>query len=111
MAQRRYVESQKRSTRREFSLDAYFHTEANALPAGISSPSKHFMRAERTELVESALTRLPEHYQQIIELRHRHALPFDAIARQLELSPDAARQRWTWAIRRLQKELRAADVI
>jgi RNA polymerase sigma-70 factor (ECF subfamily) len=109
--QRRYIAAKKRSARREVSLDGYFLPEANSIPADISSPSNHCMRGELKELVEAALARLPQRYQLIINLRHRQAHSFEEVARRLKLSSPAARQLWSRAISRLQKDLHAAEII
>jgi RNA polymerase sigma-70 factor (ECF subfamily) len=110
-AKRRYLDAQKRSVYRELSLHGYFYPLADALPADTSTPSCHVMHEELTQLFESALARLPDHYREIITLRHRERLPFDKIARQLDITPDTARQRWLRAIQHLQKELGAAEII
>jgi RNA polymerase sigma-70 factor (ECF subfamily) len=109
--QRRYIETAKRTTYREVSLNGSFQPIAEILPADVISPSKHCMRGELAEIVNAALARLPDRYREVINLRHRHALPFDDVARRLEITSQAARQVWTRAIQRLQKELRAAELI
>jgi RNA polymerase sigma-70 factor (ECF subfamily) len=110
-AQRRHLESQKRAAHREFSLTRYLYDSSDTLASNKSSPSNHLMQGELKQLVESAIARLPDHYQQVIHLRHRQALSFADVARHLSTTPDAARQLWTRAIKQMQKELRADEVL
>lgn len=109
--QRRYVEAEKRSARREVPLQNYLYRIANTPSTSAPSPSSHFLRDELVHIVQAALARLPKQYQLVIDLRHRQALPFDEVARQLNTSSPAARQLWSRAIQRLRTELRAAEVI
>jgi RNA polymerase sigma-70 factor (ECF subfamily) len=109
--QRRYVQAAKRSVRREVSLEDFIRLGSDAVTVDAMSPSKHFMRGELKGLVEDALARLPARYRQVIDLRHRQALAFEEVAQRLEITSQAARQLWTRAIKRLQKELRAAEMV
>ena len=57
------------------------------------------------EALNKALSRLPERYLRVIELRHHDQLPFEDVARRMDLTAPAARQLWVRAITRLTKEL------
>jgi RNA polymerase sigma-70 factor (ECF subfamily) len=103
--QRRYIEARKRNARREISLNDCIDLAADALPASTLSPSNLLMCGELATLVENALTCLPHHYQQVIDLRHKQALNFDDVAHRLGTTSQAARKLWARAIKRLQKEL------
>lgn len=105
---RSYRATGKRSLERELSLDG--SKAASALAHGLTtdtpSPSEHALANEQAEQVEKALARLPEHYQQVIRLRHREAKSFVDIGVALNCSTAAARKLWLRAIDQLQQELR-----
>jgi RNA polymerase sigma-70 factor (ECF subfamily) len=62
---------------------------------------------EEAALLQRALQRLPEDYQQVIRLRNWQLLPFDVIGQQLGRSAEAARKLWARAIEHLQREMEA----
>jgi RNA polymerase sigma-70 factor (ECF subfamily) len=78
------------------------------LPDNSSTPSRHAVRAEERERLQAALARLPEHYRSVVEWRHRDGLPFADIATRLGRPPEAVRQLWWRALRRLKLELDSA---
>jgi len=63
------------------------------------------MHQERARLLDGALSRLPEHYRNVILWRHRDNRSFADIGRTLKRSPDAIRKLWARAIECLQREL------
>jgi RNA polymerase sigma-70 factor (ECF subfamily) len=103
--ERGYLDAEKRSARREVSLNGHLCAQTDGLPADIPSPSRHFMHGELKEQVEAALARLPKRYQRVIELRHRQHLPFEQVAHELKMTSEAARQLWARAIDRMRTEL------
>lgn len=91
--------AQKREVKREQSIVGHL-VDVNQL-----TPSGEAISRETWESLQGALDRLPEHYRQIILLRHRDDLSFAEIGRETNLSDEAARKVWSRAIRKLQEEL------
>jgi RNA polymerase sigma factor (sigma-70 family) len=60
---------------------------------------------ERSHALHEALSRLPEHYRQVIHWRLWEEQSFEEIARRLDRSVDAARMLWWRAIASLEREL------
>jgi RNA polymerase sigma-70 factor (ECF subfamily) len=81
--------------------------------AGLSSeepsPSEHAMQNEQAAALENAMQRLPADYRQVLELRYRDGLPFEAIGRLMERSANAVEKLWLRAVERLRQELEADD--
>jgi RNA polymerase sigma-70 factor, ECF subfamily len=73
------------------------------------TPSTRALASEEARAVDAALTRLPEDYRRVIELRNREGRPFGEIGAALGRSADAARMLWFRAIERLQRELTETD--
>jgi RNA polymerase sigma-70 factor, ECF subfamily len=69
------------------------------------TPSSHAAQRERAALIREALGRLPEHYQQILQLRNFEDLRYEEIARRTGSTVVAARQLWARAIKKLGEEL------
>jgi RNA polymerase sigma-70 factor (ECF subfamily) len=101
---RRYRQTEQRQVVREVSLDAADRLRG-LLQADASSPSSQAIRHEEAEALRQAIERLPEHYREVILLRHREQCPFEEIGRRLGRSPDAARMLWWRAFERLAEEL------
>jgi RNA polymerase sigma-70 factor, ECF subfamily len=110
-ARRTYQSTLKRAIGREVALDGFDVATGRpiALPQIQSSPSSMVGLQEQVHLLHAAVDRLPEDYKQVILLRHRDHLPFEAIAKQLNRSAAAARKLWSRAIECLQQELTATD--
>jgi RNA polymerase sigma-70 factor (ECF subfamily) len=105
---RQYQQTEKRDVAREVSLEGRTGTGFNVpLPAQDLTPSKDAAHEEESELLERALSRLPEHLRQVILLRHRENQSFPEIAHLLGRSPAAVRKLWVRAVERLQQELNA----
>jgi RNA polymerase sigma-70 factor (ECF subfamily) len=75
-----------------------------------SSPSQRRIREERRCELMASLQSLPEHYRQIVVLRHLEELQFDEIAMILRLGVEAVRSRYRRAIERLHSLLKARDM-
>jgi RNA polymerase sigma-70 factor (ECF subfamily) len=99
---RRYRGAAKRQLGREVALSA---DELTALAADSPSPSTEAMSHERARRIQEALSRLPEEYRCVIELRYQEGRTFEEIGSQLGLSANAARHLWRRAIKRLQEEV------
>lgn len=78
---------------------------SDIVDAGQSSPSHVALSREKQERLEHALERLPEHYRQVILLRHRENLSFGDIGQALGKTDEAARKLWGRAVHQLQQEL------
>jgi RNA polymerase sigma-70 factor, ECF subfamily len=108
---RRYYRAQRRSVRRERSLDDYGSKEFLIKLAASNSetPAARMDRKINQTRLESALGRLAPAYQQIIRWRNRDGLRFTEIGRRIDRSADAARMLWYRALRQLKKELGIGD--
>lgn len=75
------------------------------LSDGDPTPSKEVSNKEQSDRLESALARLPDEYQVVIEWHNRDHLKFTEIAELMDKSPDAVRMLWNRAVRLLKVEL------
>jgi RNA polymerase sigma-70 factor (ECF subfamily) len=71
-----------------------------------SSPSQHVQRVEQAKLVVEALARLPDHYQQVLVLRHLQGCTFPDVAQAMGKSVDSVEKIWLRGISRLRQECR-----
>lgn len=103
---RGYRQSAKRAVGREVPLAEIDWQGDGAVPIVDpgSSPSRGALRHEARQRLDAALARLPEHYQQVIRLRHHEQLDFRTIGTRLGRSTDAARKIWARAIEQLRRE-------
>ncbi|MCC9642803.1 sigma-70 family RNA polymerase sigma factor [Rhodopirellula sp. JC740] len=102
---RKYLGTQKRDPRMEQHLNA---TLANAsgflqskLAADMTSPSQQFARNEAFLQLAASLESLPEHYRQVIVLRHVEGLPFAEVANAMGKSVDSVEKIWVRALAKL----------
>ncbi len=105
---RRYQGTERRRVEREVPLEVLDRL-GRGLARAAESPSGHAVRREEAEALDRALARLPDHYRQVIVLRHREQRPFEEIGRLMGRSPDAARMLWWRAFERLADELTPPD--
>lgn len=109
---RRHIGAAKRSVKRE-QAGAGFDSERSVLQladwvaAKQSSPSQRRLREERRQELMISLQTLPEHYRQVVVLRHLEELQFDEIAVILQLGVEAVRSLYRRAIERLHGLLKA----
>jgi RNA polymerase sigma-70 factor, ECF subfamily len=99
---RQYEATYKREVHREVSL-----TLGSRLDSvdDRDTPSRDLARRERQDALIAAISRLPEHYREVVIGHHREKLPFDEIGQRRGISADAARKLWARALSRLRKEL------
>lgn len=103
---RRHIGAAKRSVKRE-QAGGGFDSEQSVLrlaewvAAKESSPSQRRIREERRHELMISLQTLPEHYRQVVVLRHLEELQFDEIAAILQLGAEAVRSLYRRAIERL----------
>jgi RNA polymerase sigma-70 factor (ECF subfamily) len=112
------VVAQKRSTRRELSLDrhlAALERSSERMEAALvgrhSSPSVQAQRRERSAWVADQLARLPADYREVIVLRNLEGLPFAQVARRMGRSAGAVRVLWVRAVDQLRHLLEAEELI
>jgi len=105
---RRYCVAEKRRIDRERSLDDdnYIPIDDNLIDD--HSPVTEAQLQEEARILETALSRLPDRFRQVIQWRHRDYRSFDEIAEELDMTAAAARQLRARAIERLQRELATA---
>jgi RNA polymerase sigma-70 factor (ECF subfamily) len=104
---RRYRETARRDVGRELSLEgerSSLERQGN-LVADQLSPSDWVAREEESAAVEQVLARLPDDYRQVLLLRYREGLPFEAMAHRLGRTANAARKLWARALERFQQEM------
>jgi RNA polymerase sigma-70 factor (ECF subfamily) len=68
------------------------------LVAPDSTPSRRAVRREQAVLLADALDHLPEHYREVIVLRHLEDLPFAEVARRMGRSEDSVQKLWLRAL-------------
>ncbi len=112
---RRHIGAAKRSVKREqatgdFSSGLSVLQLAQWVAAKESSPSQRKVREERRDELLASLQELPEHYRQIVVLRHIEELQLDEIAVVLNLGVEAVRSRYRRAIERLHGILSKRDM-
>lgn len=106
---RRFQEATKRAANREVSLTTASVQRFGEALAGLQhSPDGSAIRREEAAALAVVLSRMPDDYRRVIELRYWHGLSFIDIAPQFGRSPDAVRKLWYRALERLQGELAAA---
>jgi RNA polymerase sigma-70 factor (ECF subfamily) len=110
----RQVGAQKRSARREVSLDQHLAALESssarietALVGSFSSPSSQAQRSERAARVADQLARLPSDYRDVLVLRNLEGLPFGEVARHMGRSPGAVRILWVRALDQLRHLLQS----
>lgn len=104
---RHYRETAKRRIGSEVSLDAHASSEQRrwSLAAEQSSPCEQAMDNEEEQLLQEAISRLPETHRQILTLWQFEQLSFEEISRRMGCAPNTVRNRWFRAIQQLQGEL------
>jgi RNA polymerase sigma-70 factor (ECF subfamily) len=104
---RRYRGTQARDVLRERRLSQELEESSRAIDQGLavsdSSPSRQAARREQGVLLANALQQLPEHYREVLILRHLEGLTFPAVARRMGKSTAAIEGLWARALRRLRK--------
>ncbi|MEZ6036022.1 MAG: sigma-70 family RNA polymerase sigma factor [Planctomycetota bacterium] len=101
----RHLARQKRDPARETPADGVDPT----LFASLLTPSQDAERQEEIVRLEGALTRLPEHYREVIVLARIVGLPHGEIAARMERTEAATRNLLGRALTRLAEELDAPD--
>lgn len=105
---RRYRDTASRKIARETKLNNGSSSDG-AMPKLVDpwpGPGSEVIQSEDEQQLLAALSRLPEKYRIVIELRNRDRLSFTEIGAQTDCSPEAARKTWARAISMLRSELR-----
>ncbi|HVA48406.1 MAG TPA: sigma-70 family RNA polymerase sigma factor [Pirellulales bacterium] len=76
-----------------------------SIASDIETPSRELQAAEEAELLSRAVSALPGHYQDVIQLRNTERKSFEEIGELMGRSPEAARKLWVRAIEQLRTAL------
>ena len=74
---------------------------ARLCAANLETPSQLAMKHERGVVLAGALDQLPDHYRQVIVLRHLKSYRFEEVAQEMKQSVDSVKSIWRRAIGRL----------
>lgn len=104
---RRYLGTQQRDVRLERRLDEELGNSSQVLGKVLAlsqtSPSQKAVRREDAVLLADALSRLPEHYREVIVLRHLEARTFPEVAERMGRSVDSVEKLWVRALGQLRQ--------
>lgn len=109
MQLRRYLGTKKRDARIEHTLNRGLASASSFLHSGLAadmtSPSQQLVRNEAFLQLAAALEELPEHYRQVIVLRHIDGLAFADVAASMERTVDSVEKLWVRALAKLKKSI------
>ena len=74
-----------------------------------STPSEHHAKRERAVLLADALAALPEHYREVVELRHIEGLKMREVAYAMGRSVDSVNKLWARAMIQLRSSMKEGD--
>ncbi len=107
MLVRHYLGARGRDVRLErqigADLDQSSYGMADVLVSPVSSPSGQAARHEQAVLLADALAALPEHYREVIVLRHLEGLSFPEVAARMQRSGDSVQKLWVRALALLRR--------
>lgn len=98
---------QKRDVRRQVSINSKDSTNEPRidLPDQNASPRTKAIEREQLDLMDQALTLLPEEYEQVVRWRNLEELSYEQIAEKMNRSVGAVSKLWYRAMVRLKEEL------
>ena len=99
---RRYRKTKRRDTSREVSVD--WNVQPVAQPNGHTA-SWVVSRNEFDQQLFNAVQSLPARQRHVIEARHRDGKPYSKIAKELDITEDAARKLWARGVCALKRAL------
>jgi RNA polymerase sigma factor (sigma-70 family) len=73
------------------------------------TPGSQAIAEEEAAALEAAMSRLPDDYREVIQLRNWQALAFKEIGERMGRSADATRKLWYRAILQLQQEMESDE--
>ena len=76
--------------------------------ARYQSPSQRAIRRERAVLLADAIGKLPDHYREVVILRHLEGLSFRDVARRMDRTTDSVEKLWVRALAGLRDLLKDA---
>jgi RNA polymerase sigma-70 factor, ECF subfamily len=86
-------------------LEALTEPWRNRSNEGSDSPSSIVGNQEFSDMIVAGLARLPERYQQVLDLRFSDGLNFPQIGERMNLTEDGARMLFSRAVKRLRKKM------
>jgi RNA polymerase sigma-70 factor (ECF subfamily) len=106
---RQFHETEKRRVDREVSLSVALGgpVEANLI-AGGPTPGSALAAQEQVTRMLQALEQLPEHYREVLRLRHQEGQSFEDIGTRTGRSAEAARKVWARAVELLKERLKSS---
>jgi RNA polymerase sigma-70 factor (ECF subfamily) len=106
---RRYLGTKRRDARLERTLAVELSDASGVLgvelAADVSSPSQQAVHHEASLQLANALEMLPDHYREVIMLRHLEGLPFAQVAERMGRSVESVEKLWVRALARLRQTL------
>jgi RNA polymerase sigma-70 factor (ECF subfamily) len=110
---RRYLGAKRRDIRQERVMAADLDRSSALLERGfaasISSPSQQVTRREQAVILANALGQLPDHYREVLVLRHLEGLTFSQVAARMGRTLDSVEKLWLRALARLRELMGAAN--
>lgn len=107
---RKYQQRAKRQVSREIALDGLTGGDLKFnLVAEDDPPSGKMRRQESAAVLQQAIERLSERYQQVLRLRYWEGRSLEEISQVMGRSADAVRKLWFRAIRELTREMETSD--
>ncbi len=106
---RHYYGTQGRDVRLERQIEAGVEESAavgRELAGALASPSQEASMREYAVIVADALSRLPEHYREVLTLRHFERLSFPEIATAMGRTEDSVGKLWLRALDQLRQSLK-----
>lgn len=107
-AVRYYLGTKQRDVRLERNLHVQLDQSSvfwEHLVSSASTPSLKVSRKETESQLALAMARLPEHYRQVLQMRHTEDLPFAQIAEKMNRSIDSVQKLWVRALAQLKAEV------
>jgi RNA polymerase sigma-70 factor (ECF subfamily) len=107
---RQFQGTEKRALGREVPIEELpFATVPDAGGITQESPSKNAAANERADALRAALAQLPEHYQQVIQLRNYDRLSFEEIGQKTGRTAEAVRKLWARGLKQLEEILERSE--
>lgn len=106
---RRYLGTKRRDARLERTLLVELSDASGVLGAELAadctSPSQQAVNREAAVQLAAALEMLPDHYREVIMLRHLEGLPFAQVAERMGRTVESVEKLWVRALARLRQAL------
>jgi RNA polymerase sigma-70 factor, ECF subfamily len=110
---RHYIGTQARDVRMEQQMQQSIDRSAMSIGALFvdphSSPSQHVVKNEQSRQIVNALAGLPEHYRDVLVLRHLEEKTFPEIATEMGRTVDSVEKLWVRGLTELRKQFSQAQ--